>query len=172
MKTTFKKIRSFSPCESGWKKLIGYYKPEDYSEEIKISEIVKSNGVKDAIWALRAVDDKKKIMLFCADVAESVLHIYEKYNSENKAVKECIEAARLFAADKISKNELAEKRNAAAYAVYTARAYAAARAADAAAYAATYAVYADAAYAVVHAARAAGVKWIEISELLRKYCEE
>jgi hypothetical protein len=144
MKTTFEKIRSFNPCETGWKKLIGYYKPEDYSEEIKISEIVKSNGIKDAVWAMRAVYDKKTVMLFCADVAESVLHIYEKYNSENKAVKECIEAVRLFANDKVSESELVAKRRAA---------YAAAADADA-----------DAAYAA-----ARDKKWQEITEILNKY---
>lgn len=186
METTFEKIKSFNPCTCGWKKLIAYYKPEKLSEKVEISDIVKSNGIKDAVWAMRAVEDKKSVMLFCADVAESVLHIYEKQYPESKAIRECIKAVRLFAKDKIYENELREKISA-AYTAYAAAdadaAYAAADAAYAAVYAAADAAYAyayayaaytaDAAYAAADAAYAYAdarcKKLKEITELLKKY---
>ena len=72
MQTTFRKIKESYPCKDGWGKLIKYYTPKNLDEIITIKEIIKSNGIQDAIWALRCVGDKKKVLLFSADVAESV----------------------------------------------------------------------------------------------------
>jgi hypothetical protein len=57
MKTTLNKIRSQSPCEAGWKKLLntlGKTKADD--EELPILTILNSNGIEDAIWCFRAVE--------------------------------------------------------------------------------------------------------------------
>ena len=149
MKTTFKKIKKANPCQDGWEKLICYYKPESYTEEVSIAEIVKSNGIKDAVWALRCInnnDEIKKIYLFCADIAESVLIVFEKKHPQDVRPRKAIEAIRSFVDDKISRYELNAAANAA-------------DAAGDAAYAdddATNAAYAAAADAAANAAYAAG----------------
>lgn len=117
METTFEKIKEHLPCEDGWRKLLGYYNPTSLKEKITIEEIIKSNGIKDAVWALRCIENKeqsKKVYFFCADVAESVLHIFEnKYENDNRPRK-VIEAIRLFIDDEISISELKTAADAAA----------------------------------------------------------
>jgi hypothetical protein len=57
MKTTLNKVRSHSPCISGWKKLLNTLgKTEADDEELSLLTILNSNGVEDAIWCFRAVD--------------------------------------------------------------------------------------------------------------------
>jgi len=165
--TTFEKIRSFKACESGWRKLLDSHNPKDHSQEISIRDILKSNGIKDAVWALRAVDDKTNVYMFCADVAESVLNLFENKYPDDKRPRKAIEATRKYANKEISKEELSAAADAAADAAYAAdaaadddaayaaaadTAYAAADAAGAAAYAAAaYAYAANAAYAAAAA---------------------
>ncbi|MDC7243953.1 MAG: hypothetical protein PQJ44_08625 [Sphaerochaetaceae bacterium] len=185
MKTTFQRIKYYGPCENGWKTLIGYYKPKSLKKEITIEEIVKSNGIKDAVWALRAVENKKTTILFCADIAESVLPIFENKYPNDDRIRKCIEGIRLFANNEISKDKLRKLQKAA----YTAAAYtdaadaanAAADAANAAADAvvavvANAADAADAAYAAADAAADAVVAnaayaaaWNNFKKLLEKY---
>ena len=77
MKTTLNKIRSHSPCESGWKKLLanlGKTKADD--EPISIAFILESNGIDDALWCLRAVDGyQREMRLYAVDCARSVQHL-------------------------------------------------------------------------------------------------
>jgi len=99
MNTTLNKIKSHRPCKDGWEKLITYLgKTEADDDELTIATIIESNGIQDAIWALRAVDGHdKEIRLFAADCAESVLHIYEdKYPGDDRHRK-AIQAARDYA---------------------------------------------------------------------------
>jgi hypothetical protein len=116
MKTAFRKIKNCKPCESGWEQLISYHKPSSLDEEISIEEIIKSNGLYDAIWALRAVDDTEALTLFFIDLAESVLHIYEKRFPGDTRVRDCIDACKKYIKGEISVKELIEKKNDAAYA--------------------------------------------------------
>jgi hypothetical protein len=109
MKTTFRKIKDCKPCENGWEKLISYYKPSSLDEEISIKEIIKSNGLDDAIWALRAVDDTEALTLLSIDLAESVLHIYEKRFPGDMRVCDCIDACKKYIRGEISVKELIEK---------------------------------------------------------------
>lgn len=54
--TTLKQIRNNSPCEDGWKKLLIFLgKKKADQEPLDILTILKSNGIDDAIWCLRAV---------------------------------------------------------------------------------------------------------------------
>lgn len=77
MHTTLNKIRAHAPCAEGWEKLLkhlGKTKADD--EPLSIKTILKSNGVDDAIWCLRAVDGKdKEIRLFAVWCARQVQHI-------------------------------------------------------------------------------------------------
>ena len=75
MKTTLNEIKAKSPCGSGWRKLLGSLdKTEADDAPIDLMYILKSNGIQDAVWALRCFDFKD-YCLFLADVAESVLPI-------------------------------------------------------------------------------------------------
>jgi hypothetical protein len=165
MKTTFSRIRENEPCTSGWRELVEYYNPEDYKQEISIEQILKSNGIKDAVWALRCIDDENSVLLFCADVAESVLDIFEKERPDDKRPRAAILAIRRYVKKEISVKEL----TAAAYAAYTCAYDTAIDAAIDAACAANCAAYACAHDTACAATSAADGKWEEIETILKKY---
>ena len=77
MKTTLNKIRSHSPCSSGWTKLLkNLGKTQADDEPLLITTILDSNGLDDALWCLRAVDGHQSEMrLFAVDCARSVQHL-------------------------------------------------------------------------------------------------
>ena len=156
MKTTLNMLRNQDPkpCSEGWVKLLkhlGKTKADD--DELPILIIIDSNGIDDAIWALRAVPARdREIRLFSIWCARQVQHLLADQRSID-----ALDVAERYANGAASKDDLASARAAAraAYAAaYAARAaYAAAYAADVA-YAAAYAADA-AAYAADVAARAA-----------------
>jgi len=138
METTLKKLKKHNPCKSSWDRLLeSLDKTEPDNAPLKLRYILDLLGVQDAIWAFRAIDGyRKEQILFIADCAEHVLHIYEEKYPKNTAPRAAILATRNYANGKISKEKL---RSAAA------AAYAASYAVDAVDAAAGYA--ADAAYA-------------------------
>ncbi len=166
MTTTLNKIKAHSPCEDGWHKLLNYLgKTQADDEPLSIATILQSNGIKDAVWALRAVAGKdKEIRLFAADCAESVLHIYENKYPNDDRPRKAIQAARDYANGVIGKDELDAALDAARAAAWDAAWAAAWDAALDAALAAAWAAAWDAARA---AARAAALQEIEL--LLKKY---
>lgn len=136
MQTTLNKIKSHSPCEDGWKKLLNHLnKTEADDEVLELCTILESNGLDDTIWAFRAVEGKdKEIRLFAADCAELVLPIFEKqYPDDDRPIK-AIQASRDYANGLISSGELAAAGAAAWDASAAAGAARAARAARAAAW--------------------------------------
>ena len=60
MKTTLKEIWSHNPyCkndDTGWGLLIKNLGTSDLSTEVSLIQILESNGIKDAVWALRCFD--------------------------------------------------------------------------------------------------------------------
>ena len=106
----------------------------------------------DAFWSLRCWDYQQYCLLL-ANIAESVLHIYEKRYPDDNRIRACIEGVKKYAKNEITLEQLKELKaytadaaaDAAADATAAYAAYAAAAAADADATAA-YAAYA-AAYA-------------------------
>lgn len=69
--------------------------------------ILESNGVVDCVWAFRCTDnDKPAYRHIAADFAESVLHIYEERHPNDYRPRIAIQAARDYANDLISKEEL------------------------------------------------------------------
>ena len=168
--TTLAKLRKHSPCASGWATLLKSL-PADYPQDkpINLLRILKSNGVQDMMWALRAATpDKPKLRVaMCADMAARVLKYYEARYPDDKRPRECIQACRQFVRGKITLDLRRSRRRrhayAAAYATYAA-AYAAA-AADAA-YAAAYAAAAASANAAPYAAERKAQ-----AEIIRKYLE-
>jgi hypothetical protein len=115
MTTTLNKIKAHSPCKDGWNKLLNYLgKTQADNEPLSIATIIQSNGIKDAVWALRAVEGKdKEIRLFAADCAELVLHIFENRYPNDDCPRKAIQAARDYANGVIDKYELAAARDAA-----------------------------------------------------------
>jgi hypothetical protein len=156
--TTLKEILKFNPCKYGLKNLLEglkYSNPvtdEELNRPIKTRFIFDNNGYKDCLWVLQVFAGKPDWYRLKADIAESVLYIFEEKYPEDKRPREAIQAARDFANGKISKQELT--------AAYT---YADAAAYDDAADAAAYADAADAAYA----AREKQIK--KNTEILLKY---
>jgi hypothetical protein len=174
MTTTLNKIKAHSPCKDGWNKLLNYLgKTQADNEPLSIATIIQSNGIKDAVWALRAVEGKdKEIRLFAADCAELVLHIFENRYPNDDRPRKAIQAARDYANGVIGKDELAAARAAAWDAARAAAWDAAGEAARATAWdAAGDAAWATAWAAAGEAARAAAweAKWQEIELLLTKY---
>ena len=175
MKTTLNIIKSHHPCPDGWAKLLkslGKTKADD--EPVSLEYILNSNGIQDAVWALRCFD-YKEYCLFLSDVAESVLPIFEDKYPDDKRPRKCIEGIRLYHAGEIGLSELtqlSDAAHAAASAAARAAAHAAAYAAHAAAHAAAYAAHAAraAAHDAAYAAYAAyAVTWSNTERLFIKH---
>lgn len=80
MKTTLNGIRACHPCEDGWEKLLkhlGKTKADD--EPLDLLTVLESNGIADALWCLRAVDQKydKVIRKLACDYALAVAHLWD-----------------------------------------------------------------------------------------------
>ena len=108
MKTTLNEILKYNPCsqnsdKGGWGLLLkNLNKTEADDEPLDLITILESNGIQDAVWALRCFD-YKDYCLFLADIAESGLHIDYTYN---KARRLEIRAIRDYKAGAIKKGEL------------------------------------------------------------------
>jgi hypothetical protein len=77
MKTTLNKILACDPCHSGWEKLLKHLGKDAADDEpLDLLTILESNGLDDALWALRAVDgfDREK-RLFAVWCARQVQHL-------------------------------------------------------------------------------------------------
>lgn len=175
MKTTLNKIRAYSPCTSGWEKLLSYLgKTKADDEEISVLTILDSNGLEDALWCLRAVEGKdREIRLFAVWCARQVRHLMKDQRS-----LDALDVAERCANGQATQDELTAARDAA----WTAEA-AAGAAARAAARAAAWVAAWDAAMAARVAAwdavRAAGVAAMAAMEMeirqeaeLRRICGE
>jgi hypothetical protein len=161
LSTTLNKIKSKQPCISGWTTLLkSLNKTLSDDNPIDLIYILKSNGIEDAVWCLRCFN-YKEYCLFLADIAESVLPIYEKEYPDNIFVRDCIKSIRKYYAGEITKKEL----DAAAYAAESA-AYATTTAAIAAT-ATVSATTTTAAATTTTIARE--LKWQEIEQLFIKH---
>jgi|688.fasta_scaffold183339_2 hypothetical protein len=74
MKTTLNKIRAHSPCHDGWERLLrGLGKAAADDETLWIDEILDINGIDDALWCLRAVENcDREIRLYAVWCARRV----------------------------------------------------------------------------------------------------
>ena len=103
MKTTLNKIRDKKPCKKGWEKLLTHLKKTKADdEELSLLTVLKSNGVEDAIWCLRAVDDcDRDARLFAVWCARQVQHLIT-----DKRSIDAIDAAERFADGLMARNDL------------------------------------------------------------------
>ncbi len=113
MQTTLNEIKKYNPNDLMWQKL-SLINSTDSSDFMAIFETV---GIEDAIWCLRVLD-YKDYCLFLADVAESVLYLFESEYLDNKTSKEAIQAIRDWYNGDITKEQL-EAYAYAAYYTYT-----------------------------------------------------
>jgi hypothetical protein len=148
--TTLKAIKEHSPCSEGLKKLLKHLGKTKCDEEpLPLVEILKSNGLDDAIWCLRSVDHKS-VRLYAVACAREVQHLM----TDERSLK-ALDVAEAYANGKATEEEMEQARSAACDA--TDAAYAATKAACEVAKATYYAAKAacDAAYAAYAAANAA-----------------
>jgi len=177
MKTTLNKIKSNRPCSEGWENLLTFLnKIKADDEELDLLTILESNGLIDALWALKCVEGfDREIRLMACDFAESVIHLANDERCVN-----AIKISRDYTNGLATQEELNvandaawaardaasyDARNAASYA-----SYAAARAAWAASYDARNAARYTANYASSAAWEAAKNSEVQI-EIFKKYCK-
>lgn len=104
--TTLNAIRACHPCSDGWQKLLHYLgKTKADDETLSISTILESNGLDDALWALKALppEHDNAVRLLACDFAERALCFVPE--SEGRP-KQAIEVSRRFARGKASLKEL------------------------------------------------------------------
>lgn len=159
MTTTLALLKQRRACARGYKTLLESL-PANYPQDqpINLLHILKSNGVQDMMWALRATEqnEPKVRVAICADMVARVLKHFEARYPDDKRPRDCINACRLFVRGKISLEAL-QRAAYAIYAIYT-TVYAGAYAgAYTNVYASAYAAYAaaDAAILTTSAADAA-----------------
>ena len=161
MKTTLNAIREHAPCAERWKKLLTYLgKTEADDEPLSLLTILDSNGLDDALWALRAVEGyDREIRLYAVWCARRVEHLLTDRRS-----RDALDVAERYARGRATREELDAAARAAAYAADDAAAYAADARAGAAA-AAAVAAARDAAWDARDAA------WDAQAAELRRLCE-
>lgn len=144
MKITNKLIKSLNPCQHRLDNYLKFYAKKSHTKAQFMG--LKNITHEDKVWVSLRLIPKDNIRLATADIAESVLHIFEKAYPNDDRPRKAIEAARSNSSDT---------------AIYASAAYAAARAAASAgsyvaSYVAAQAATADhAAYVAAQAATAA-----------------
>ena len=135
--TTLNKIRAQDPCADGWRKLLAHLdKTEADDEPLPLSVIVESNGLEDALWALRTLPEHDNLWRqYAVWCARQVRHLMTDERS----------IAALDVAERHSRGEVTDEELTSAWATAWAAAEAAAwAAAEAAASAASAAAWATA----------------------------
>ena len=103
MKTTLNAIRKHGLCDPGWRKLLAYLnKTESDDEPLSLLTILDSNGLDDALWALRAVEghDREK-RLYAVWCARQVEHLLTDQRS-----RDALDVAERFARGRATREEL------------------------------------------------------------------
>ena len=104
--TTLKDIKAQHPCAVGWSKLLkSLNKTKEDNELLSFLSILKSNGLNDALWCLRALKDNDRAArlyaIWCArqvehldltGVSRNINNISEQYANGNATFQE-LEAA-------------------------------------------------------------------------------
>jgi len=75
--TTLNRIRAYAPCAEGWAKLLaGLGKTEADDEPLPYAEVVRINGIDDALWACRSEPQHaREWRLFAVWCARRVQHL-------------------------------------------------------------------------------------------------
>ena len=145
MKISKSVIETLNPCKDRFDACVEHYGDREFTTRqfMGLKHVVQS----DKLWVAFRLMPKENIALAAADIAESVLHLYESEYPNDDRPRKAIEAARSGDAEKAIADADAAAKVAYANAVNAVNAAAAYAAADAAAYAAAYATAASAAAA-------------------------
>lgn len=123
--TTFRLLRKAKACTPRYEFLRNALSREEYDDDtpIDLLTILETNGLEDALWALKATSENcdKVARLMAADFAEQVLPIWEKYSTDQSPAL-CIKAVRDFANGLITQNQLEAAADAARTEAWAARA--------------------------------------------------
>ena len=126
--TTLNKIREHSPCCEGWRRLLTYLgKTNADDEPLSFKSILDSNGLDDAIWALRSID-APEVRLFAVRCVRQIQHLISDERSLN-----ALDVSEAYAVGEATKDEISAAGYAAWDAAWDAAGYAAEDAARAAA---------------------------------------
>ena len=117
--TTLRKLRNNDACKDRYNVLKSKTIAK-FDDPISLKTILETNGLTDAIWALRACDDvDRDARLFACDCAMHVLKIFEKHHFEDRRPHKSILAARRYAKNPTEGNK--KKMTAARDAAWAAR---------------------------------------------------
>jgi hypothetical protein len=105
-KITLQDAKKMRACRSGIEKALKAYPDQT---EISLRQLLDSNGIEDAVWALRCIDDKNTELLFRVDIASLVVPVYEKWYPNDFRVRNYIKAMYDFVDKKISEKDLKKK---------------------------------------------------------------
>jgi hypothetical protein len=106
--TTLRRLKEEKACVEGYARLRRSL-PDLWGDDDQIDflHILESNGLEDALWALKAgipeqsADRNRIARLLAADFAEHALSGYEEFAPGDGRPRKAVEAARAFAAGKI-----------------------------------------------------------------------
>ena len=120
--TTLAAIRAASPCEDGWRKLLGALgKTSADDEPLDLLTVLDSNGLDDALWVLSyAMPDDRLARHFQAWCAEQVLRLFEAERPDDARVRDQIAMLRNDEADDAAREAAREAAWAAGDAVRSA----------------------------------------------------
>ena len=97
MKLTLNDIKSKLPCADAYKKLLkSFNKTSADDTEVSIQHLLNSNGINYTLWVIyKCIPDRKMDKRnMCADLAESVLHIFEEHCWNDTRPRQAIEVCR------------------------------------------------------------------------------
>ena len=81
---TLNQIKAKEPCSDEWEKLLKYSQNigRKINDKFDITDIIKSNTIKDAIWAIRALEGfEEEKRLFEGDAADAITRYTSKYSA-------------------------------------------------------------------------------------------
>lgn len=110
--TTLRALRVHNACQPRYDHLVASFggsRPGD-DEQITLLRILGSNGLEDAIWALRAAspyDERRRVTVgFACDCADRVLPIFERRYPDDRRPRDCIETTRRYMRGEATREEL------------------------------------------------------------------
>jgi hypothetical protein len=115
--TTLNRIRSYHPCEDGWRSLLNYLgKTQADDEPLPFADIVHSNGLDDALWCTKVEPQYahvwREFALWCAEQAHHLM--------TDQRSTDALDTVRRYLDGQATEDDLAAARAAAVWAAWEA----------------------------------------------------